>query len=579
MVSERELLRLLYQADWTKLALSATVTGAGQLLETTLSDHWFRFSREGPPPPFFPPWWPSPPPTWPSAAESPAGERVLLVAPGRRFRVTSADGTRVIGSDGARTWQWFAELPPGVSVGFDREPRPPAPLLLDPAWLLRGYRLSVAADPGNPAAPVTVAGRPGIAIEGLRRDSAETVSAEAMMSWGLRAHERVVAVVDAELGFLLRCALLTDGADPEVSEFTAITLGQPADPALFAAPAGSLFGDGGGPGGKSGPSPGGRLVREGAKLAGGLAAGGLAAAAKHGRRHADPFATATAEAADPDAALPDDEPLPGWALDASAAADVPPVTDEVLELLHRGGLDAAPFAATVHVWSAYQALADWLGHAVPPAARRAGFGGVGRLVDTLMDDDEETAATTAHATFRLRFGGWQRYRIDQTGGLPRSAPATTACDGERTFRVYDNRVEISPAAPFGADRGDTASLLDGAWLLGDRLSGGEPAETDGRPGYHFIATGGVSRGPRSLSWLPERWLPAAGVVDASSGRLLRLTRYRGGQVASRVEFRSVTPLGDDADFGFTPPPGLRVVDHTAGRRRARRPGYRPPAPG
>jgi hypothetical protein len=53
------------------------------------------------------------------------------------------------------------------------------------------------------------------------------------------------------------------------------------------------------------------------------------------------------------------------------------------------------------------------------------------------------------------------------------------------------------------------------------------------------------------------------VVDASSGRLLRLTRYRDGKVATRLELRSLADGGSDGssdDFGFTPPEGLPVVD-------------------
>jgi hypothetical protein len=62
-----------------------------------------------------------------------------------------------------------------------------------------------------------------------------------------------------------------------------------------------------------------------------------------------------------------------------------------------------------------------------------------------------------------------------------------------------------------------------------------------------------------LSWLPDWWLPAVAVVDASSGRLLRLTRYRDGKAATRMELRSLSDGGSD-DFRFTPPEGLRVVE-------------------
>ena len=105
-----------------------------------------------------------------------------------------------------------------------------------------------------------------------------------------------------------------------------------------------------------------------------------------------------------------------------------------------------------------------------------------------------------------------------------------------------------------------SQLVDGSWLLGCRLSGGEAVEVDGRTGYRVIATTGA--GPVSgaaLSWLPGWWLPAVAVVDASSGRLLRLTRYSGGTAATRQELRSVSDGGPD-DFGFTPPEGLPIVE-------------------
>jgi hypothetical protein len=172
----------------------------------------------------------------------------------------------------------------------------------------------------------------------------------------------------------------------------------------------------------------------------------------------------------------------------------------------------------------------------------------------------------------VRVGGWDRYRVDQVTPLfpsrarrlrvrqPTGRAATIACDGERTFHVYDDHVEVSPASTLAESKDDLNQLVDGSWLLHCRLSGGDAVEVDGRPGYRVIATPGsgpVMRAP--LSWLPNWWLPAVAVVDASSGRLLRLTRYRGADAATRLELRSVTDGGSD-DFGFTPPDGLPVVE-------------------
>ncbi|HEY0932559.1 MAG TPA: hypothetical protein VGD91_02345, partial [Trebonia sp.] len=272
VISERELIGLLHRADWTKLALAATVTGPAQMLETAF-DSGLWISREEKWPPFSPPPPPSPPPAWLYAhAEGAGAERKLLVAPGRRYRMTSADGTRVIGSDGEHVWQWFREPPPpGTAVRFDRSPRPPAPLLLDPAWLLGAYRLAVAPDPGGAAGRVTVGGRAGITVEGQPRISgAPAFPGGAGLVWellrGLPGSDRVVVVVDAELGFLLRCEFYADGASSGVTALSDVTVGRPADPAVFTAPEGSFSGEGAG---KTERSPVEQLGLEAGKLAGG----------------------------------------------------------------------------------------------------------------------------------------------------------------------------------------------------------------------------------------------------------------------------------------------------------------------
>jgi hypothetical protein len=46
-------------------------------------------------------------------------------------------------------------------------------------------------------------------------------------------------------------------------------------------------------------------------------------------------------------------------------------------------------------------------------------------------------------------------------------------------------------------------------------------------------------------------------VDAETGRLLRLTLYKGGKPVLRSELRDIAPDESD-DFGFSPPPGLPV---------------------
>jgi hypothetical protein len=185
---------------------------------------------------------------------------------------------------------------------------------------------------------------------------------------------------------------------------------------------------------------------------------------------------------------------------------------------------------------------------------------------------EDSPGRMSHEVYSVRVGGWDRYRVDRVFRTParerriqvsrrRRDAMTVACDGQRTFRVFEDEVRVGPASTLDRGmHGSLSQLVDGSWLLGCRLSGGEMVQVDGRAGYRVIATTGagpVDGGP--LSWLPGWWLPAVAVVDASSGRLLRLTRYSGDKTATRLELRALADGGPD-DFGFTPPDGLPVVE-------------------
>ena len=574
-MDERELVGLLYRADWTRLTLSGTVRGSGQFPATSPGEPWWPTWSGGGmrPGSFSVPDPPPEPPDWMMAmADRPQTESTLTLAPGKRYRLATEDGSRVLGCDGARVWQKLADVRPGERVTFERKPQPPVPGLLAPAWLLLGYRLSVEGE-------ATVAGRAGIVVTGVARPGRlGNRIASAVLPWeSVAPAERVAAVVDAELGIVLRRELRYPDGPVEVTEFLGLEVGGAVDPSVFSPAAGSFFGDR--PTGERRPVD---DVGLGAlKMVAGLAAGGLGAAIKYSpKRHVDPFAAATSE--DPDDAMPDDEPLPasaaGRAADGAAAAEEAaeaeadgraPVSDEVLNLIYRGGLEPAPFSARVCEWTDGEVVGGAMLGAVPEPARRAGFGGVGFLVDTISTTLEDSPSRISHEVYSVRIGGWDRFRIDrvfrtpparsqriQVGKRHRDA-VTVACDGQRTFRVFEDEVRVGPASTL---EGHLPELVDGSWLLGCRLSGGDVVEVDGRTGYRVIAT--VGAGPVTgapPSWLPGWWLPAVAVVDASSGRLLRLTRYSGGKAATRVELRSLSDGGSD-DFGFTPPEGLPVVE-------------------
>jgi len=626
-MDERELVGLLYRADWTRLSLSGTVqgvnTGLYSIFTETLDKGSGRsWSSATPPPPFTPPFSPppfSPPPEEPLSEEPlseeplsgdvPSAERTLLVAPGKRYREDSADGSYASGCDGKRVWQWYAQLPPAVSLRFDDRPRPPFPQLLAPSWLLTGYDLALDGE-------VTVCGRPCVRVLATPRErgsrgetgnrgngwsarSVGIIPVPSLFDEAVETWDEVAAVVDAELGILLRCSRRHGAGLAEVTEFLSLTVGgeADADPARFDPPEGSVADvqaeREGGQRRRSGVGLGesltesfgafGRDVRESAaKTAAGMAAGGLGAAMKvTWSPPKDPFARATAEESDPDAAMPRDDPAPQNGPGPTAS----PVSDELLHLLYRSGAASPRLTATLHDWFDFGALLM----AVPESARGAGFGGVGFLVDTFLSKARDSGLDDGHGVSRLRAGGWDRYQIDLVLPLRwiervRSEPSgdgrtwrdrdqmrrrTRACDGTQTWEVYDDRVVTGPAEPLPVE---IVEQLDASWLLTYELSDAEEVWVEGgRRGYRVVVrmpeplpTGMNPFLNPGMADILGKWtqlfFPAVAVVDAETGWLLRLTRYKGGRAVLRQELRDIADLDSPDDFGFTPPAGLPVVD-------------------
>jgi hypothetical protein len=400
-------------------------------------------------------------------------------------------------------------------------------------------------------------------------------------------HDEVEAVVDAELGILLRCSHRNGDAPPRVTEFLSVDVPGPAIDGGFSAPPGSVFGgDKGfwpaGPGDRDRPAGGtggtsfgdalgealGTAGKEAAKTAAGIAAGGLGALIRYAPRRppVDPFKQATAEDEDPEAAMPMDEPPPEGPGDGPASGPGDEVLpDKVLHLVHRSGTTVRPFSAALHQW--FDAGAVFA--AVPPSARGAGFGGIGFLADALRDRAQQTAAGASHGMSTVRMGSWTEYRIDVVRSVPDAAffrsgrpnpneVQAIASDGTRVWRVLAEQVLTGPAAP---PPGDLAELVDASWLL-DRdlvLSGGTETWLGGRRGYRIVAW--YREGAWPLTGLWDRlFFPAVAVVDAETGLVLRLTRFKGGRPAIRQELRDVTALDAGAGFGFTPPAGRPVHD-------------------
>jgi hypothetical protein len=338
----------------------------------------------------------------------------------------------------------------GGRVHWVSGPEPPLPELLCPAWLLVGSRLQVRGRVracGRDAWDVLVTQRPGArgAVTGVLSG-------------------RVEAVVDAELGIVLRLVRDAEAPEPEVAELVRLDVDVVIDPARFVPPPGSRLGESLGE-----ALGGGGLTWRAARVVAGVAAGGLGAWIRYSqsaRRR-----PAAGSGGDGEAQMPRSDPAPE--ITADGVPGGPPVSDELLSTLQGGG--GGHFTAAVHQWIDVAALASQ----VPEGARRAGFGGLGLLADAVS---EQPAAT--HLVSAVRFGGPGQYRVDHRYS-PHRGPKRIVCDGQRRWQVRDGTATVGPAEP---PPGDVADLADPSWLLQCRLSGGEPVTVGAGPG-----TGSASR--------------------------------------------------------------------------------------
>jgi len=446
----------------------------------------------------------------------------VLVAPGRRYRYQSAEF--VTGCDGGPPWELEAEdEDPDGSVHWISGPEAPLRRMLCPAWMLEDSELQVLGR-------VRACGRDALDVAMTRRPR------------GRRGPEPsddrpapVRVLVDAELGILLRIAEPHGSEETQVTELVTADFDPVIDPDLFRPPPGSRIAEGIGEalGGSFGPA------WWAAKTAGGLAAGALAAWIRYSpfRRRQPPY-----DGMDLEAAIPPDDPPPE--LSADGVPDGPPVSDELLDLLHTGG--SYEFAATLHEWVGLGALAS----SVPAAARRAGFGGLGLLMDAIAEQP-----ATGHLTSRIRFAGQARYQIDREYQPPRG-PLTIARDGDRWWQVYSDKIVTGPAKlPHGDMSSGIRELADPSWLLQCRLSGGSTVHVGSRRAYRINAARG--RGFKSFAMM----FPAAvAVVDADLGVVWRLTSYIGARPVQRQELRDLTT--DVGDFQVALPDNLPTVEET-----------------
>ncbi len=469
MTGDPDVIGLLQRADWTRLSISATVNDGS----------------------------------------------TVLVAPGRRYREQTAEGIR--GCDGERVWTLSPQAAERT-VHVVGGPEPPLRMLLCPAWLLRSSRLEVRG-------PVRACGREGLDIVVTARESPRDVTRAARFRIG-----RTEAVVDAELGILLRLSRTEGRGAPDVTELDSLEVDPVIDAEMFAPPPGSVVVEGfweafsaGGP------------FFEVWKTAAGLAAGALGAWIRY-----SPFGHARAAEEAAEEAMPTEGPAPEVSQDGRLAG--PAVDNEVLHLLHGSGTGA--FAATVHEWFDLPGLLSQ----APEAARQTGFGGLGLLISALGD----RIGASHHVSF-LRVGGPGRYQVDRRYDRGRAAK-TIACDGQRRWCVYRDKVTVGRARPLPSDLAD---LADPSWLLECRLSDGTLVMARDRPAYRLS----VARG--DAPWSVSMMFPTAvAVVDAELGIMLSLTSYLGGKPVRRYELRDLAGPADTGEFRVRIPPGLPVEEET-----------------
>lgn len=513
MTIEPSLIGLLYRADWTRLSLSAGLS---------LRADYRQYEEQPSEIPGL--VWRKPAhPVQQPGPSTRAGEITgsLLIAPGGRFRMHTVDpaGRIVVrGCDGDRSWQHFGQLAEGHQTRpFGRHP--PLLPLLAPSWLLSGYQLTTEG-------AVSTGGRDGYRIVATPRP----VIGKSTAGDGLA--DRVEAVVDAELGILLRCQKTLRGRFMSLDELREVKL-EPsgaADPAQFAAPPGAIAEQFG----ALFSEPGWRA----AKTAAGLGAAGLGFAIKLAARR-PPRTPADAEAA-----MPRDEQEN---FGAGGPRHTRPISDELLSVLYRAGLTVPHFAAELHEWSDPAAIAErarsWAG--------TAGIPGLRVLADAIGE-----RASTAHQVARLRVAALDRYRIDYVRGQGNRGPKTVACDGQHRWRVYHDRVAVGPAVPL---RFEIAQLIDVAWLLGCDLAGSEVTVGGRRALRVSVTNPPPCPGPRPATVL---LCPAEAVVDAELGIMLKLTSYAGDRPALRFELRDISCPSEQppGDFRIDAAPGTRLVE-------------------
>jgi hypothetical protein len=450
--------------------------------------------------------------SWPSRETS----YRLLIEPGGRFRCIRDDDS---------PWE----------TG-------PAPCteLLSPAWLPAMFEL-------DPAGPGFIAGRRAYRVIGrprpvsrgrARRGRSALRPAERPLIFGLESVDRVDAYVDAELGILLRSERLFRGQVVGRSEVTGLSLDPPAhshldDDLSEGETAGESAETGADESAFSGPG------WERLKATANAGAAAMGFAIRHAPHREAPAGSRPGSPPDYPATSRDT----GW---PGPPGPDEPVSAQIIALLYDAGLSHTAFDAELRTWADAATAAAAFRH----MTRNANLSGVNRLADAMTQ-----RATTWQGRDTVRIGLPGRYRIDYVdGGKANRKSSTEACDGEQRWRVFPGHVTVGVALPLPSA---IARMVDPAWLLEWRLTGGAHVVEGGRAGFLIR----VSRRSLSAAATSTPSTPAEAVGDAELGILLRLSQEQGGRPSMQQSFSDLTvrPQSEPGDYRVTIPAGTRVV--------------------
>jgi hypothetical protein len=526
MTTDAELVVLLVRVDWTGLSLSAKVSWRRDFA-ALLREVRVRAAHRGGTPPR------RSQPRTPRVEETAS---VLILGRGGRYRHEQA-GPRdqwvtVVGCDGETSWEEDYNSVSGSSQmsrwGYVRplsSLSPPLSELLRPSWLPAGFQLEVIG-------PATACGRDAVEFAGRPRP--------------LVTHEpigdRVVAIADLELGILLRCERLSGEHSLMVMELTELRLNPPesADPAAFTPR------EAAGPGLMSRIPA--QILRQAAKTSASVTATALAAGVRC-------LSAPLTLISDTDGTMPVvPRPQP------AAPGEVMSVPDHVVDLLYHSWPLVSCVRAELHQWADPEAMAD----SALTGWDTAGVRGAGRLASAIASFDKGK-----YRADRVLAASRGQYRVERIRARGPRGPSAIACDGQRCWKAYPGRLVVGPAAPL---RSDVARMIDSAWLLECRLSGGQPVTVGGRRGYQVTARPADGRAwSFSGHYVSGQELPApaVAVVDADSGVLLSLTAFSGEHPALHAELHELNfePQPRDDDFRIASSPGVIVTeqdDHDAG---------------